>query len=692
MRRTVTGFLVAAALLAGGLVSQTRQQEIDLQAAIRTETVDGDLKAAIRQYGVIAAKYKDDRAIAAKALLQMAECHQKLGDSEARKIYERVVREYADQKEAVLVARARLGGVAAKNSGIVTRQVWTRGNANPFAMVSPDGRSISFADWTTNNLAVHDIASGTDRLLTNKGTRADSPEYAESSSISRDSRQVAYAWYSKGRYELLLASLSGDPNPRRLFDNEDVQWIAPYDWTPDGQWIAVQVERKDGTKQLGLVSSSTGTLRVLKSIDWRGSTRMYFSPDGQYLAYDLTPGDASEQRDIFLLATDGSREIPAVVHPGNDVVMGWAPDGRRLLFASDRTGAVGLWSLNIAGSKPQGAPELLKPDMGGGEGFGLTRSGALYFGVAAGTRDIVTASVDFNSGEVSPAFSQPVSSHLGKNTWPSWSPDGKLFAYFTNRDPRGLSVVLNVRSLDTEKTKSFSVDLNHPYFPRWLPSGRGICVRAADRKGRMGIYRIDVATGEVSPVQNGSGNMIPAGWSPDEKKLYALRQDPASQEWLVVERDLTSGTERELLRRKDHWAAMVSPDGRHLAYVARDRAAKSSAIMILPVAGGEAKELLRLEASVRGVNVLEWTPDSRSIVFRQRLSPVQGDPEYQEPELWVVSTAGGPPRKIGLKARGIDLWQLRIHPDGSQIAFVAGQPKYEIWAMENFLPALSASK
>ena len=40
--------------------------------------------------------------------MRMAECYQKLGDAESRKIYEQVVKDYADQKEAVTLARARL--------------------------------------------------------------------------------------------------------------------------------------------------------------------------------------------------------------------------------------------------------------------------------------------------------------------------------------------------------------------------------------------------------------------------------------------------------------------------------------------------------------------------------------------------------------------------------------------------------
>jgi hypothetical protein len=33
-----------------------------------------------------------------------------------------------------------------------------------------------------------------------------------------------------------------------------------------------------------------------------------------------------------------------------------------------------------------------------------------------------------------------------------------------------------------------------------------------------------------------------------------------------------------------------------------------------------------------------------------------------------------------------------VHPDGRQIAFVAGENKEEVWVLENFLPAVNAKK
>src|SRR5687768_12089453 len=109
---TVMVIVAAAAVAAGSLLAQpgtiqSTQDEIALRAAMEKETVQGDLKGAIEQFKKIA--QSKNRSIAARALVRMAECYEKLGNVESRKIYEHVVKDFADQKEAVAVARARLG-------------------------------------------------------------------------------------------------------------------------------------------------------------------------------------------------------------------------------------------------------------------------------------------------------------------------------------------------------------------------------------------------------------------------------------------------------------------------------------------------------------------------------------------------------------------------------------------------------
>ena len=95
---------------------------------------------------------------------------------------------------------------------------------------------------------------------------------------------------------------------------------------------------------------------------------------------------------------DGSGEIPAVAHSANDAVMGWSPDGTRLLFRSDRTGSWSLWAQSFSSGRVQGTPELLKPDIGRSVSLGVTTSGALYLFKTISTRDFTIAPLDLEAG------------------------------------------------------------------------------------------------------------------------------------------------------------------------------------------------------------------------------------------------------------------------------------------------------
>src|SRR5262249_45925915 len=192
--------------------------ELRLQAAIQTETVDGDLKSAIEQYKKIAARAGSNRGVAAKALLRLAACYQKVGDAEARKVYERIVRDYADQKEAAAVARQSLGQVENGRAAAASfRRVWTLPpgtNVRTFERVAPDGRYFPYTTYDTQkgDLFLHDLLTGADRRLTNTGsasrtgTSVPSEQFCDGeTAFSPDSKQLAYTWHTeKDLYEIRL--------------------------------------------------------------------------------------------------------------------------------------------------------------------------------------------------------------------------------------------------------------------------------------------------------------------------------------------------------------------------------------------------------------------------------------------------------------------------------------------------------
>jgi len=191
--------LLGAALAAGFPANQAKgdRAEVALQAALKKEAVDGDLKGAIEQYKKIA--QSTNRAAAAKALLRMGQCHEKLGNAEAgeaRKAYQRLVHDYADQAEIVAQARVRLAALGGPGGagGLVTRRVLTDASGVG-RVLTADGKYISHMDPGTGDVVQFELASGQTRRITNRGPWSET-EY-DYPAFSRDGKQIAYNSYTK---------------------------------------------------------------------------------------------------------------------------------------------------------------------------------------------------------------------------------------------------------------------------------------------------------------------------------------------------------------------------------------------------------------------------------------------------------------------------------------------------------------
>ena len=448
------------------------------------------------------------------------------------------------------------------------------------------------------------------------------------------------------------------------------------------------MQRKDRTAQIGLVGVHDGSLRVLKSVNWASNSRIFFSPDGKDLAFDLPASETGDQRDVFVLAADGSREVLAVVHASNDIVMGWSPDGKLLLFASDRNGSIGLWALAFENRKPQGPPQLIKANIGSAKSMGVTNDGSLYLGVATTFREIEVVSIDFDTGKQVGSPSRPIQTFMGTNMNPAWSRDGKYLAYVSTRGPN--RDLIGIRSVDTGEVRELHPQPSLEWIqgPSWAPDGRSLVVSGADPKGRQGIFRIDAETGEVVPIVAPTPERLSYEgffWSPDGKRMYYH-----SQEGAIYEREVASGKMREVIRGT-LGPISLSPDGRWIASSQGDWRTESQTVVLIPVDGGEPRELLRVNKPQWINNTsMPWTPDGKGILVRKML--VAGG---KKSELWLVPIDGGRARKLDFDANRVATYapgKIRLHPDGRRLAYVFGDYTSEVWVLENFLPVLSAKK
>ena len=689
--------VVATGLL---LTASGQDLDVELQRALQRAVTTGDLEAAIEEYRDIAARAGSNRGVGAQALLQMGQAYEKLGDGQSRDAYERVLRDYAEQAEQVGVARARLAALdqtpsPADPSTMVVRQVWAPA-ADIHGAPSPDGHYFPYTDWETGDLAVRDLLTGENRRLTNNGSLLESGESAGVSVPSPNGQQLVYGWLNKDFLtELRLIALDGS-NPQVLYrNNEDMAYMQPDAWSPDGKHILAQFTRKDGANQIGWVSVADGSLRVLKTMDWRYPFEVSLSPDGRFIAYDFAPEEHSHQRDIFVLASDGSRDMPLVQHPANDLLLGWAPDGTRILFASDRTGSMGLWVLQVAAGTPQGSPQLVKKDIGNVLPLGVARDGAFFYAISTAMSDVHIATFDVATGTLLAPPAKATERFVGSTTLPDWSPDGKYLAYVSQplneHFSTGLDSRVIIQSVETGEEREFSPELQHIGGIRWSPDGRSLLVVGTD-KSRLyndSLVWMDTQTGDVIPIlrTHHGESIYEAVPSSDGRTIFYHRDDISPQGCYFLARDLETGRETELLRTAFPSLAFglaLSPDGRQLAFTTFEPGTGTGALKVMPAQGGEAREVFRVVNEF--ISGAAWMPDGRQLLFTTVTWP------SREPAgLWRVSAKGGEAQKLELDLDVLS-W-VRVHPDGRQLVFTSGQPfNLEMWVMENFLPELDGNK
>jgi len=698
-------FSIFAVVAVGvSLVTAQNTAATMMEAARKTAVVDGDLEGAIKQYQAIVEMYaKTDRAAAATALVRMADAYQKLGRAaESQASYERVVRDFSDQRQAVSEARARPATVqspADSQSKQTARRIATAKNGYP-GDPSPDDRYVS-STGATGDVVVRDLRTGVDRRVTD--TANNWTEFSSGALISPDGRLAAYNWYipNENTVELRVASLAtSEPvRPRTVFRAE-LKSAGVYlnAWMPDGKQLLVLREQPGRTWQIGIVTIQDGSFRGIKSLEWRKPTMLSPSPDGRFIAYDVPEGEAGSPLDILLLATNGGQEA-VLRNPANDSGPLWSPDGSSLIFLSDRTGSNALWTVPIRDGRPTGPASLVRTNVGSMRPAAVTRSGTFYYhSNTGGLRNLYVTDLDPAQATKTPVAG--TERLVNVNVGPTWSRDGEYLAYYSFRDSFDNVIIdsnatsltarsirlLVIRSRKTGEERTVPLPPRVAFSvgrccflggPKWFPDNRSVLIESADAQGAgFGFYRLAIDTGNAELVAH-----VPRGaWfydlSPDGRTIfYIITIDDRHK---LMRFDVETRRESELksipFGPSEFVSLSVSPDGLQLAMILL-----GGIVEVMPAAGGQSREVFRPPANsgqFTGAlrHALAWTPDQRFLLW------VRGD----DRSLWKVPAAGGEAGKVGIPMESIK--NLAVHPDGRQLVFDAAteEPTEEIWALENF--------
>ncbi|MBI4564036.1 MAG: PD40 domain-containing protein [Planctomycetes bacterium] len=165
---------------------------------------------------------------------------------------------------------------------------------------------------------------------------------------------------------LLAACASAEPRLSNLRQLTSGGTHAEAYWSPDGTKLVFQALREgDPADQIYVLDLATGAVRRIS--DGKGKTTCaYFLPDGR-IVYSSTkaagdapppPPDRSKgyvwplyrEFDIYLLDPATGEERRLTDSDGYDAETTVSPDGKRLVFMSQRDGAFGLYTMNVDGS------------------------------------------------------------------------------------------------------------------------------------------------------------------------------------------------------------------------------------------------------------------------------------------------------------------------------------------------------
>lgn len=202
----------------------------------------------------------------------------------------------------------------------------------------------------------------------------------------------------------------------------------------------------------------------------------HLDPTGQWLVYAST--QHRKTSDLYLKRVEGSAVTQLTNDPGNDVMPVFSPDGKRIAFASDRSGNWDIYVMDVAGGQPV-----------------------------------------------------QVTNDATDDIHPSFSPDGKQLVYCSHGAQSG-QWELVVVDIDNPATKRF---IGYGLLPNWSPVENKIVFQRSRERGTrwFSVWTLDYVNGEgVRPTEiaaSSNAAAITPNWSPDGKRLvFCTVMDPSS--------------------------------------------------------------------------------------------------------------------------------------------------------------------
>ena len=365
--------------------------------------------------------------------------------------------------------------------------------------------------------------------------------------------------------------------------------------------------------------------------------------------------------ELFIAASDGSDEHPLLAVPDVDYDPVWSPDGRSIVFTSERNGSADIFQVNPDGS----GLKALTTDPSYDDQAAFSPDGQKL--VFVSTRGSGTANLWIL--DLTTLRARQLTTEPGGNFRPSWSPDGKWIAFSSGRGkPMPFSegrwerlqlADLYVVHPDGSSLKKVPVSQDFCGSPKWMRDSRHVvtyCMTGqATLANRVGIpvpgndtrlVSVDAMTGassdltapgvkvNPSPLADNdvgyvrkdtpdagiyylSGRRGPRGpirtasWSPDGRRIVFYKRVAVAQMPL---QKLFSRNSNYELRLAGGTIPSFSPSGKQFVATGGPNGhASLSAVTVTTLDTGVSQVVYR--DKTRNALAASWSPDGSKIIF-----------------------------------------------------------------------------
>ncbi len=424
---------------------------------------------------------------------------------------------------------------------------------------SPDGQFLAIVDRTSpderQSIFLLSVENGEKQRLTSP------PELSADNSpvFSPDGKYLAFIRSgSLSSEDVYLISIEGGKLRRITADDKRVHSLT---WTADSREIVFSSNRGGGFS-LWRVAVPGGTPEWVAAIG-QNAYSPAISRQGNRLAYNVSFLDSNiwrlDRSGITGQAASGRQNSPVklITSTRQDHSPQYSPDGKKIVFVSDRSGSDEIWVCDGDGSHP----------------VQLT----FFDGPLSGT--------------------------------PRWSPDGRQIVF--DARPAGNSDIY-VMSAEGGNPHPLTQEPSHDVMPSWSRNGRWIYF-CSNRSGSFQIWKMSSVGGEAVQVTQQGG--FEAFESPDGKLLYYTKGRTPGDIWQMP---VAGGEERqvpELLNAgyRRYWT--LADEG---IYFASPLTSNRTAIKFFSFATHRIVKIGVLEKDpLQGPPGLTVSPDGRWILYAQ---------------------------------------------------------------------------